>query len=201
MTGGPCPPAPGDAVLRRCWGGNTKRQGPKRTDSRGSETGKDQSWGGTRTTSQGPRGITGLWVPTPTFTPHQLSPDPSGPPSPGHRKRHPSPRCTCLKITCPERESESSGFLWSPPGCHRHDCPPLPLAPVGRSVRPSYQPGHREVPEEPGHKNPTTVGTPLRPSPVSLFPVCTPQQRPGQERARHRRPLANMWDERKADGK
>ena len=78
----------------------------------------------------------------------------------------------------PERKRESRGFLWSPPGCQGCDRPRHPLAPrwlpgdawsdpPTRPGRSRAGPGHREVPEEPGRKNPTTVGTPLRPSPVS----------------------------------
>lgn len=101
--------------------------------------------------------------------------------------------------TCifPERKRESRGFLWSPPGCQGCDLPQHPLAPrwlpgdtwsdppthPGRS---RTGPGHREVPEEPGRKNPTTVGTPLRPSPVSPLPVCA--TRAGRSPAYGQRP-------------
>lgn len=79
------------------------------------------------------------------------------------------------RTICPERERKAAASS----GPHLAVRGTVPLAPRGSSVRPSRLsgssregPGLREVPEEPGHKNPTKIGTPLRSSPGSLFPVC-----------------------------
>lgn len=61
-----------------------------------------------------------------------------GPPSSGHRKCHPSrlepPRTHATLPNCPERESEHSCFLWSPPGWPRSPHGP-PAAPGSQGVR------------------------------------------------------------------
>lgn len=93
--------------------------------------------------------------------------------------------------TCPERESEHSCFLWSPPGSSRSpDGLPASLGSQGdasQSLAPSLgTPG--QAPGTGKFQNSTTLkthggsdstGTPLRSSPRSWFPVCVPYKATG----------------------
>ena len=110
----------------------------------------------------------GLWVPWSIFTPHPPSAQtplpvplirpqemPSLPDWSFQNPCHTSP-------TYPERESEHSCFLWSPPGPPRSlDCLVASPGPQGTEVRACRDPGrsragprHWGGPEEPGLSNP-----------------------------------------------
>ena len=89
-----------------CRGGSVKRrQGPGRMDSLGGTDleGPDRGGMSGHLPGQGPRGIMGLLVLTPIFTPHPAPPE-------GHRKRKPSP-CS----SSPEQSARKGRGRWRLP--------------------------------------------------------------------------------------
>lgn len=171
---------------------------------------RQRGLGGTGVEATKPLLCTAPRCPRPASPLTRCQPRRTAPPSPGHRKHHPSP---CRRFPEPARKgSECSGFLWSPPGCQGpRPSTPLPLAPMGRPSQtvspglgsPGQARGTGKFQNSTGLKTQQgqvhRVGTPLRPWPVSLFPVRmlrSAARTQGTAPGTHG-PVANTWGELK----